>query len=117
MVTGGTLRPGVSLRSTPKVSISIDLDRVKPIRIHFRRIEHDVVSCAITSKIVRLESLGVIVVFIPVCDIPLMHESDALRGEYQDDARVGEILSYLAYLSEKGGEFSKRLDPWLIERA
>ena len=48
-VAGRALRPSISFCNTLEVPISIDLDRVKPIRIHFRRIEHDVVSCAITS--------------------------------------------------------------------
>ncbi len=79
------MRPGISLRSTLEVPISINLDGVKPIRIHFRRIEHDIVSRAIASKAVRLESPQVIVGFIPVSDISLMHESNALCGGHQDD--------------------------------
>ena len=79
------MRPGISLRSTLEVPISIDLDGVKPIRIHFRRIEHDIVSRAIASKAVRLESPQVIVGFIPMGDISLMHESDTLCEECQDD--------------------------------
>ncbi|SRR6266702_1407639 len=45
----------------------------------------DVVSCAITSKMVRLESPQVIVEIIPVSDISLVQESDALCEEDQND--------------------------------
>jgi hypothetical protein len=81
VVAGRALRPCISFRGTLEVPTSIDLGRVKPFRIHFRRIEHDIVCCAIAStKKVRLESSHSTVGFIPVGDLPLMHESDALCG-------------------------------------
>ena len=56
------------------------------MRINFKGIEHDIVSCAIAfTKMVRVESSHVIVGFIPVGDLPLMHESDAMCGEHRDD--------------------------------
>ena len=65
--------------------MAINIGGVKPIRTHFRVIEHDIVGRAIASNTkVRLE-LSYIIVAIPVGDILLMHESDALCREYQDD--------------------------------
>lgn len=83
------MRPGICFRSTLEVPFSIDLDGMKPMWIHFRGIEHDIVSRAIAfTKMVRVDSSHVIVGFIPVGNLPLMHESDALCEEYQDDVNT-----------------------------
>ena len=79
------MRPGISFRSTLEVPILIDLDGVKPIWIHFRRIEHDVVSSAIPSKMVRLELSHWESWLLPVCNLPVMHKFNALCGECQED--------------------------------
>lgn len=87
------MRSCIGFCSALKVFVSIDLDGVKSFRIHFRRIEHDIVCCAIASiKRVRLESYRAIVGFLPVRDLPLMHESDSLCREYED---VVKMLYYV----------------------
>ena len=43
IINGRTLGPGVSLRSTLEVHITIDFDRMEPIWIHFRRAKHYIV--------------------------------------------------------------------------
>ena len=50
IINGRTLGPGVSLRSTLKVPITIDFDRMETVRIHFRRAKHYIVGRAIATK-------------------------------------------------------------------
>jgi len=66
IVACGSLGPCEALGSPLEVLVPVDLDRVKAIRVHSRRIEHDVVCCT-----------------VPVCDISLMHEPEALGKGYQ----------------------------------
>jgi hypothetical protein len=50
VVNGRTLGPGVGFGSTLEVPISINFDRVEPIGVHSGRVEHDIVSGAVTVK-------------------------------------------------------------------
>ena len=50
----------------------------KPLRVHFRRVEHDVVHCAVPEvspqKLLHLYRQP----RVPVCNVPLMHELETL---------------------------------------
>jgi hypothetical protein len=79
IINGRTLGPGVSLRSTLKVPITIDFDRMEAIRIHLRRAKHYIVGRAIATRVIQTR--GVLILkcdSLPMGDISLMHKSNAL---------------------------------------
>jgi hypothetical protein len=50
IVPRGPPRPCEPLGSSFETSASIDLDGMKPFRVHPRRIEHDVISCTVPGR-------------------------------------------------------------------
>lgn len=51
VVARGAIRPGESFGSSSQISASIDLDGVKPVRVHPRGIEHDIICGAIPEGV------------------------------------------------------------------
>ena len=79
IINGRTLGPGVSLRSTLKVPITIDFDRMEAIRIHLRRAKHYIVGRAIATRVIQTRDVLVLKCdSLPMGDISLMHKSNAL---------------------------------------
>ena len=51
----------------------------KSLRVHFRRVEHDVVHCAVPEEVSPQKLLHIYRKSrVPVCNVPLVHELEAL---------------------------------------
>ena len=83
VVSHGPQCSGEPLCSSPKVSATIDLDGVKSIRVHPRKID---ICCTVPEK--RVLDNGSLTVekhsSIPMCNISLVHEQKTLCGGLLD---------------------------------
>jgi hypothetical protein len=77
IVARGPLRPGELFGLSFEVPPSIDMDGVKSLRVHPRRIEHDVFRCAITERVLY-EGSPTKATNVPVCNISFVHEFKTL---------------------------------------
>jgi hypothetical protein len=122
IVARGPLRPGELFGLSFEVPPSIDMDGVKSLRVHPRRIEHDVFRCAITEGVLY-EGSPTKATNVPVCNISFVHEfktlaSRIVRSTYAYEQAM--CWSHVTDLGEERHELAKRLEmgfmKWAQER-
>jgi hypothetical protein len=91
---------------------------MKSFRVHSGRIQHDIVRCTIPERDID-KDLHMNRSSVPMCDISLVHESEALcqgiSGAYALDQMMHK--SHITYLCEEGHELAKGLETGFIEAA
>jgi hypothetical protein len=103
IVVRGPLRPGEPFGLSFEVPTSIDIDGVKSFRVHPRRIEHDVIRCAITENVLY-EGSPTKATNVPVCNISFVHEFKTLAWRIVRSTYAYEQAMCWAHLTDLGEE-------------